>query len=57
MCRKLRYPNEDAAWTAVDEARAKRHSGKTECSVYRCRRCNGWHTTSQAPRWARRNRG
>lgn len=54
ICAKARYPSEAAAWLAVDEASAKRHRGKTEASVYRCRRCRGWHVTAQAPRWARR---
>lgn len=54
MCRKLRYPTEDAAWAALDEAASKRTVGKKESSAYRCRRCKGWHLTSQAPRWARR---
>lgn len=55
-CKKRRYPTEDAAWAAVDEARAKRHRGKTEASVHRCRHCRGWHLTAQLPRWARRTR-
>lgn len=56
-CPKRRYPTEDAAWVAIDEAADKRVIGKKESSTYRCRRCKGWHLTAQAPRWARRTNG
>ena len=56
-CSKVRYATEAAAWLALDELDGKRHLGKKESSAYRCRRCKGWHLTSQAPRWARRNSG
>ncbi len=49
MCAKVRYVSEDLAKAA---SRAFEDEYRRPYRVYRCRRCRGWHLTTQIQRAA-----
>lgn len=50
-CGKTRYPNLDAAETALLKCRIRRElrnsSRRRETRAYPCKQCAGWHLTSK----------
>lgn len=55
-CSKVRYANAAMANEALDRIDAKRPRwGKLPVRAYRCPVCKGWHLTSSATGYERRN--
>ncbi len=54
--RKRRYPSEAEAQAALVDVTMRRNEGRAhraECRFYECKKCKGWHLTSNPvpPAW------